>query len=208
MEKLNQWNQKGFTLIELLMVILVIAILAVIGITQFVNYGKDSRDAATKSNLQILRRAISEMNGMMRLRCNIQTTEFPPVGTLNANNITALAAGTYTQGTVSGTVAPCNTTTQVPNVVDQLFVSAGIPVNPWSSDIQTSEANSKLVTECAGAGCAVMGSRCNQACDGNAYAGTENGWCYNPTTGEIWANTARNDGDNPAVADADDECSY
>ncbi len=193
MKKLTQSNQKGFTLIELLMVILVIAILAVIGITQFVNYGKDSRDAATKANLQVLRRAISEKNGIMRLRCNVQTVSFPDVASINANDI-------------SDGNSTC-TATYV-TVPDSLFVSAGIPVNPWSKDIQISEANSRLVTACSGAGCAVMGSRCTQACDGTPYSGNENGWCYNQTTGEVWANTARNDGDDPAVADADDECSY
>jgi len=194
-KKLSNLNQGGFTLIELLMVILVIAILAVIGITQFVNYGKDSRDAATKSNLQILRRAIAEKNGMMRVRCNVQTASFPPVDSINANDING------------GATPPC-TSSQV-TIPDSLFISAGIPVNPWSKLIQTNQAASSLIVDCQATGsCQPVGSRCSLNCAGSTYDGTENGWCYNSVTGEIWANTARNDGDDPAVADADDECSY
>jgi type IV pilus assembly protein PilA len=192
-KKLTQSNEKGFTLIELLMVILVIAILAVIGITQFVNYGKDSRNAATKANLQVLRRAISEKNGIMRLRCNVQTVSFPNVASINANDISDGNSG-------------CSAT--YVTVPDNLFVAAGIPVNPWSHDIQTSEANSRLVTACSGLGCTVFGSHCTFNCAGTVHDGTENGWCYNQDTGEVWANTGRNDGDDPAVADADDECNY
>jgi prepilin-type N-terminal cleavage/methylation domain-containing protein len=187
-KKLTQSNQKGFTLIELLMVILVIAILAVIGITQFVNYGKDSRDAATKANLQVLRRAISEKNGIMRLRCNVQTASFPSVLSINANDIS--------DG--NSTCAPANVTAP-----DSLFVTGGIPLNPWSSDIQTSEANSRLVTACTGAGCTVFGSHCTFDCAGVAHVGTENGWCYNETTGEIWANTRRNDGSGTTGVECD-----
>jgi len=201
-KKLNKANQSGFTLIELLMVILVIAILAVIGITQFVNYGKDSRDAATRANLQVLRRAISEKNGMMRLRCNVQTVAFPSTGSINMNHITASTFGTFSQGTTT----PCSSATEVTNEVDQLFVSAGIPVNPWSSDINTDQDNSRLVEECQAAGCAIPSARAAQRCDGNPYVGTENGWCYNPTTGEIWANTRRNDGAAGGITG--DECNY
>jgi prepilin-type N-terminal cleavage/methylation domain-containing protein len=189
-KKLTQSNQKGFTLIELLMVILVIAILAVIGITQFVNYGKDSRDAATKANLQVLRRAISEKNGIMRLRCNVQTVSFPNVASINANDIS--------DG--NSTCSPAYVTAP-----DSLFVAAGIPVNPWSNDIQTSEANSRLVTACTGTGCTVFGSHCTLDCAGVAHVGTENGWCYNETTGEIWANTRRNDGGSGTTGI---ECDY
>ena len=87
--KIRNWKKgEGFTLIELLLVILIIAILAVIGISQFTNFAQDSRDAATKANLTILRNAIAKMNGIMRVRCNVLTTAFPPITNLRQNDIT------------------------------------------------------------------------------------------------------------------------
>ncbi|MBU6152761.1 MAG: type II secretion system GspH family protein [Bdellovibrionales bacterium] len=193
MKRLTQTNQKGFTLIELLMVILVIAILAVIGVTQFVNYGKDSRDAATRANLQVLRRAISEKNGLMRLRCNVQTVSFPDAASINANDINGGASGCL----------PSQVT-----VPDSVFVAGGIPVNPWSNDIQANEALSRTVTACVGdatSGCTAFGNHCARNCAGVAHTGAENGWCYNQATGEIWANTRRNSGSNGAPSN---ECDY
>ncbi|NDG84653.1 MAG: type II secretion system protein [Proteobacteria bacterium] len=186
---LKKSKQDGFTLIELLMVILVIAILAVIGITQFVNYGKDSRDAATKSNLQILRRAIAEKNGMIRLRCNVQDSRFPLTASINANNI---LTPTYTSAT-SLVDSPCQAG-DVPVAADQLFVTAGIPVNPWSDDIHSvpNHSNTVYTTVASRPQPGDPWATCT------AGANDDHGWCYNPTTGEIWANSAANDGNGIA----------
>jgi prepilin-type N-terminal cleavage/methylation domain-containing protein len=184
---LKKSTQDGFTLIELLMVILVIAILAVIAITQFVNYGKDSRDAATKANLQIIRRAISEKNGMIRIRCNVQDSRFPLTAAINANSILSPA---YVLG--DATTSPCQAT-DVPIAADQLFVAAGIPVNPWSDDIHSTPNNSNTVYEC---------TSCTKPVPGGAWADcngvSDHGWCYNPITGDVWANSAANDGNGIA----------
>jgi prepilin-type N-terminal cleavage/methylation domain-containing protein len=176
-------TQDGFTLIELLMVILVIAILAFIGITQFVNYGKDARDATTKANLQILRRAISEKAAMMRVRCNVQDNSFPTATEISANDITNTSC----------------TVGQVPGLADRIFVAGGIPPNPWSTDIQTTPANAILITDCqlTPATCADRTGACHTVAKGN-------GWCYNSVTGEIWAHSSNND---PTGA-ADDEHTY
>jgi len=125
--KIRNWKKdEGFTLIELLLVILIIAILAVIGISQFTNFAQDSRDAATKANLQVLRNAIAKINGIMRLRCNFQGSSFPPIESLRLNDIT-LPTGNYSQCTVA--LIQRNTA----STSDAIFVATGsIPPNPWS----------------------------------------------------------------------------
>jgi prepilin-type N-terminal cleavage/methylation domain-containing protein len=187
---LKKSTQDGFTLIELLMVILVIAILAVIAITQFVNYGKDSRDAATRANLQVLRRAISEKNGLIRVRCNVQDSRFPLAASITANNI--LKPDYDPANPLDVTKSPCQAT-DVPVTADTLFVATGIPVNPWSTNIHTTPANANLVTDCPG--CTRPLAIGDTVCGANTVG---DGWCYNSTTGEIWANSSNNDGD-PAV---------
>ena len=192
-------NQNGFTLIELLMVILVIAILALIAIAQFINYGKDSRDAATRSNLQLLRRGISEKNGMMRVRCNIQDSSFPAVASINANDITI---PTHVEGDI--TTGPC-TVAQVPVSADRFYVALsnteggnnGIPVNPWGF------ARAFLVTDCIGTAACPGGvtDRSVDCVTGVAHTSHSDGWCYNHVTGEIWANSRNNLGDGLATGD-------
>ena len=176
-------KNKGFTLIELLMVILLIAILATIGITQFTNFGSDARNAATKANLQTLRLGISAQNGLERVKCGVTGSSFPPIAALQANDIT------------TGAVA-CSTS-QVPSTADRLFVSTSIPPNPWSFNSTTGVPSvaglANSIAACAGTACTAAPSASNN-CAGTAFTGSESGWCYNATTGQIWANSSRNDG--------------
>ena len=126
MLKKKNRDEHGFTLIELLMVILVIGVLAAIGITQFVNFGKDSRDATVKANLQILRRGIAAQNGMMRARCGYAGTNWPTLVALQDNDITESGASTICLAT------------SFPNTEDAKFYSGAqnpgvAPPNPWST---------------------------------------------------------------------------
>jgi prepilin-type N-terminal cleavage/methylation domain-containing protein len=164
-------RRSGFTLIEILMVILLIAVLALMGITQFQNYSTDAKDATTKSNLQVLRRAIAVQNAQMRLRCNVTTSNPPPLANLQANDITTGAS-------------PC-TTTQVSNRQDRAFVSGEIPANPWGSSQSNTIVASTLSTSA---------QKATGNCGGTARGASDDGWCYNTTTGEIWANSAHNTG--------------
>ncbi len=176
MAKNERIKEQGFTLIELLMVILVIGILAAIGVTQFIDFAKDSRNASLKANLQVLRRAISAQNGMMRLRCGVLTTSFPALASLVANDI-------------SDGNSVC-TTTQV-TAPDSVFVSGGLPANPWSADVAN---NGTDIT----AGTWDPDPATRATCDGSG-----NGYCYDADTGNIWANSQANNGDGTG-----DETSY
>lgn len=51
-------SREGFTLVELLVVVVVLAVLGAIVIPKFVGAGKTSKEAALKTDLQILRNAI------------------------------------------------------------------------------------------------------------------------------------------------------
>ena len=181
-------DNRGFTLIELLMVILVIGVLAAIGITQFVNFGKDAKDSAIKANLQVLRNGIAAQNGMIRIRCSYVGSAYPLTAAIVANDI---RLPTYVAG--DATTSPCDTTLVTISDPDSKFVANGIPVNPWGS---TDTTLNNVVHECATTGCTSKTDKCDGsgAKNGTSTAGNEDGWCYNPATGEIWANTAANNG--------------
>jgi prepilin-type N-terminal cleavage/methylation domain-containing protein len=163
-------SRSAFTLIEILMVILLIAVLALMGITQFQNYAADAKDATVKSNLQVLRRAIASQNAQMRLRCGVTSTAWPSLTSLTANDIT--------------TGSDC-TTAAVTNASDRVFVSGGLPKNPWGQNQTNSVATSALTT---------AAQRQTGNCAAGARGASDDGWCYNTVTGEIWANSAHNTG--------------
>ena len=169
--EMKKSQNKGFTLIEILMVILLIAVLALMGITQFQNYSTDAKDATTKANLQVLRRAIATQNAQMRLRCNVTASNPPPLTNLQANDITSGAS-------------PC-TTTQVSNRQDRGFVAGEVPANPWGSAQSNTVVASTLSTSA---------QKATGNCGGTARGASDDGWCYNTTTGDIWANSAHNTG--------------
>ena len=52
-------SSKGFTLVELLVVIVILAVLAAIVLPKFMDSGKRSKESALKSDLKIVRNAIS-----------------------------------------------------------------------------------------------------------------------------------------------------
>ena len=171
-------QQAGFTLIEILMVLVLIAILALIGITQFTNFTTNTRNETTRANLQILRRGIATQNGQMRVKCNYQGVAWPTYLNVAGNDIT------------TGAGANC-TLVQVP-VPDNAFVQGVLPSNPWSDPTLVANAIGDCTTN-AGTSCVRAANlKCGTAATAIAAAAT--GWCYNSGTGEIWADTMRNDG--------------
>ena len=194
-------NDQGFTLLEILMVLLLIAILAAVGITAFVNYTKETKNASTKANLQILRNGIAAEYGKSQLDCGNTTPYWPCADMINANDIT-LADGQSTdtgcpvetvpwKNPQSGTTKSLCNSTQIPSVTDRQFTNpgTGIPVNPWDP------THSNLVVNCEVAG----GTACTRvaSCDASAWDATggtasQKGWCYDSANGNIWANTKFN----------------
>jgi prepilin-type N-terminal cleavage/methylation domain-containing protein len=178
-------NENGFTLVEILMVVILIAILAAVGVTQFLDFSRESKNAATKANLKILRNAISSQYARMRVSCDVIDTSWPPASAFNNNDLTN---GTTYNGQAGST--PC-LTSQITSVSDRIFVSGGIPVNPWSNSTAALTLKNMIwattVTTRA-TGCNGSGPLGQTA----AVAASAVGWCYNTNTGEIWANSAAN----------------
>ncbi|MGZ3711944.1 MAG: type II secretion system protein [Bdellovibrionota bacterium] len=166
-------NQKGFTLIEILMVVMLVAILAAVSIPQFIDFRVDAKNAATQSALGTLRTSIITQYSNMILHCNAIAGTYPTTAQVNANDVTT---GAF----------PC-TAAMITNVAERAFVAgAAIPDNPWSGSSPKNTVNG-----CVGAatGCA---QNDNTDCAGAAYSATSAGWCYNPTNGQIWANSQLN----------------
>lgn len=161
-------NQRGFTLVEILMVLVLISVLAAVAVNAFINFRTEARDAALQANLAALRAGINAQYAQMQLRCDTAPGVFPATADLIANDITN-GGSTCTVGMV--TIAS-----------ERNFVQGGIPNNPWDSPL------TNTITDCSTAG----GAACTRGdatfCDGTATA-TE-AWCYNPNTGEIWADSA------------------
>ncbi len=153
MLKNNKLDKTGFTLIELLMVILVIGILATIGITQFVNFSKDAKNAATKSSLQVLRRGIAAQRAMMAIRCEVTSGAWPDFDDVEANDITDTSCASFTAAVPVG---------------DRPFVQGGIPSNPWNEAADTTAADDVIAT------CDNTGGWCYDETTGVIKANTNN----------------------------------
>jgi prepilin-type N-terminal cleavage/methylation domain-containing protein len=248
MKKLINMRQDGFTLIEILMAVLIIVILALVGITQFNNFSADAKNAATKSNLSILRNAIGTMNALERVRCQKTTLLFPDITTIANNDITGClslpatvpaagvscspvtlidpatgatydtASGDCTNAFTAGAGAAGHYMALIP-LVDHPFVQNGIPTNPWSGALATRLSNAVIKDNSPAAATSVCedapndtfgamanASECGTGAGAGPHGGTamaannagagllQAGWCYCQDTGQIWANSANNDG--------------
>jgi prepilin-type N-terminal cleavage/methylation domain-containing protein len=188
----------GFTLVELLMAISVISVLSAVGMTSFGNYTTDAKNAATRANLHILRTGVSAVTAAAQLHCGVAGDIWPPVTSLNLNDVTKFAA--------PDTSALC-TTAQITSFQSRQIVGgSSIPLNPWGSMVN---GTGNVIYNCTAAPASGTGANPGPmagACDpsnhlncatGVVYAhssASDDGWCYDPTSGRIWPNSENNKG--------------
>jgi prepilin-type N-terminal cleavage/methylation domain-containing protein len=170
-------KQSGFTLIEMLMVIVLVAVLSAIAIPQLVDFRSEAKNAATSAALATLRTAIGIQSAQMVMKCRAPAGTLPTIAQISANSVV-----------VPG--GPCKPI-DIPILANWPFVYR-FPDNPWSGPA-ASAAVRRSVTQCSLNGCLRNGL---VACDGSAWGTSTGGWCYNPATGDIWANS--NNNGNPA----------
>jgi len=208
MQKFNKITNSGFTLIEILMAVLVISILAVVGVTQFQNFSTDAKNAATQSNLAVLRNAIATMNALEISRCQKTSSNYPALVTLNGNDITTTGGQCDIASLLNPSTGVVYTSAAYLTLLPlgiRPFVQNQIPNNPWSVASGNTKANaviqstvaSNLCTDLGNAQTATVGEVCGAH---TAYTGVggaavvEAGWCYCVTSGAIAANSGSNDG--------------
>jgi len=129
--RLKKLGQRGFTMVELVMVILLVAILAAVAIPQFIDFGKDARDAATEGALGAMRAAVSIGASAISVKESPLTSPatYPTLAELQANKY--LAASPNNHAVLANT-----------NILD---AGQGVPNNPWSdtNTVQDCSALSK-----------------------------------------------------------------
>lgn len=200
-------RQAGFTLLEMLMVVLLIAILAAIGVTAFVNYTTETRNAATKANLQILRNGLGAALAKSELDCGNTQEYWPCALAVNANDNATSIVGDTCPAAAAGLTRIC-TVAQIPSSLDRAIVGGGvggIPVNPWG--LSAPGVGNKVYdctvhgaggnTPITGATGACLVSNHLNCATGAAYVhkpANDDGWCYDPTVGLVWANSENNGG--------------
>lgn len=168
-------SNQGFTLIEILMVILLVAILSAVAIPQFLDFRTEAKNASTNMGLSVIRTGITGQVGQMIIRCKALPGTYPTALQMMFNSIT--------QGG-----APCSNA-MIPNPLDRQIVLGILPENPWSG-ASVAWAQRRLAQGCAGNGCLRDGT---VSCDGvTPYGPTIGGWCYQASTGKVWANSNNN----------------
>lgn len=185
---------KGFTLIELIMVILLLAVLAAVAIPNFQDFRTEARDSAVQGELGAIRAAIAIARASIALKEDTNVPLYPTAAEIQANAF-------------NGSHPILNA---LPIDKKRIFTRGDIgpaspwPENPWSLS-SLSPALKNTVINCnyvdTGTGfypgpyvSLSRGFLVSYQVGWWVYAPIHYGWCYQPNTGEFWANSARNGG--------------
>lgn len=156
---------KGFTLIEILIVISIIAILGTVAFNQIVDFRREAKIAAATQIATSMNSGIKNQSVQARLRCGVLSNTFPPLSSIQANDIG------------SGVGALC-TTSNISNSTERRFVDLASfpPVNPVNNLSTIGLADNISDDSYYYASC-------------TASAGTEYGWCYRRNDGYFFPST-------------------
>lgn len=153
---------KGFTLIELVMVILLLAVLGAVAIPNFIDFRSDAKNSTTKAGLGAMRAAVAIAQSAISLR---EATGVPTVPTTAEMQQNIFLAASHP---VLGAAA-----------VNIMSTAQTFPQNPWSVSTAT---NFSTVLDCGGQAQGTVQKSPNN----------NEGWCYDSTTGKVWANSSLN----------------
>ncbi len=179
--------KKGFTLVELVVVMVLLAIVSAVVLVGYQNIMNSSRDSEVKGAVAMLRAAIDQYSA------------------------TEIAAGRATRG-ASGTDGGWPTLSQLNEVKygGTGVVITDVPENAWAKVVFSQDFDNVIQSSGVRGGGAVSW---NDDEEGIAYASqgpppglpvvicelddhTAAGWCYNETTGDLWARTSRSGENN------------
>lgn len=156
-------SERGFKTPEILMLALIFAVLAVVGIPSFSNFKTDTKNAAAIA-------AVGEMRGQLAFAAKLIALREDPV--------TRRAPFPTLEELKAGVFLDAHPTLKGKSIFDP---SLGPPKNPWTANHLPADAVTEIF-ECEFDRGTVL----------EEQERAQRGWCYRPSTGEVWLNTNLN----------------
>lgn len=155
--------KRGFSIVELVMVVLLLAIILAVLIPNFFDFRKDAKNSATLAGVGMLRSVVAQAMAQISLK------EDPTTRPLKFPSIEEMRKGVFLgeHPALSG---------------NRIFSKeAGIPKNPWTLAELKEEAMVEMIE------CEFEKTQLHPKPELS-----QRGWCYRPSTGEVWANSNQN----------------